>query len=65
MARDPTFDSTGLRLVRDAAASGCAMGVEVERGPLTPEVVDRVRAVPAWARRRDRSAEGDRQEESP
>ncbi|XVQ90173.1 ABC transporter permease [Microbispora siamensis] len=35
--------------VRDAAAFDSAMGVEVERDPLPPEVVDRVRAVPGVA----------------
>ncbi|WP_226873696.1 ABC transporter permease [Microbispora sitophila] len=35
--------------VRDAAAFDSAMGVEVERDPLPPEVVDRVRAVPGMA----------------
>ncbi len=35
--------------VRDAAAFDSAMGVEVERDPLTPDVATRVRAVPGVA----------------
>ena len=35
--------------VRDAAAFGSAMGVEVERDPLAPGVAERVRAVPGVA----------------
>jgi putative ABC transport system permease protein len=36
-------------VVRDAAAFGSAMGVEVERDPLPPDTVDRVRSVPGVA----------------
>jgi putative ABC transport system permease protein len=35
--------------VRDAAAFDSAMGIEVERDPLTPDAVSRVRAVPGVA----------------